>query len=86
MEVWLNVSFKSTFTTFTNSTGNPRSVAQQIIQQNYRNDPMMQSILQMGLNNDTKGLEQMARQLLGQQGRDFDTELANLKRIQNLSK
>lgn len=66
--------------------GNPRSVAQQIIQQNYRNDPMMQSILQMGLNNDTKGLEQMARQLLGQQGRDFDTELANLKRIQNLSK
>lgn len=66
--------------------GDPRSVAQQIIQQNYRNDPMMQSILQMGLNNDTKGLEQMARQLLGQQGRDFDTELANLKRIQNLSK
>ena len=65
--------------------GNPRDVAQQIIRTNYRNDPMMQSILQMGLNNDTKGLEQMARQLLGQQGRDFDTELANLKRIQNQS-
>lgn len=65
--------------------GNPRDVAQQIIQQNYRNDPMMQSILQMGLNNDTQGLEQMARQLLSQQGRDFDTELANLKRIQNQS-
>ena len=65
--------------------GNPRDVAQQIIQTNYRNDPMMQSILQMGLNNDTKGLEQMARQLLGQQGRDFDTELANLMRIQNRS-
>ena len=65
--------------------GNPRDVAQQIIQTNYRNDPMMQSILQMGLNNDTQGLEQMARQLLGQQGRDFDTELANLKRIQNQS-
>lgn len=65
--------------------GNPREVAQQIIQQNYRNDPMMQSVLQMGLNNDTKGLEQMARQLLGQQGRDFDTELANLKQIQNRS-
>lgn len=63
--------------------GNPRDVAQQIIQQNYRYDPMMQSILQMGLNNDTQGLEQMARQILGQQGRDFDTELANLKRIQN---
>lgn len=65
--------------------GNPRDVAQQIIRTNYRNDPMMQSILQMGLNNDTQGLEQMARQLLGQQGRDFDTELANLKRIQNQS-
>lgn len=66
--------------------GNPRDVAQQIIRINYRNDPMMQSILQMGLNNDTQGLEQMARQLLSQQGRDFDTELANLKRIQNQSK
>lgn len=66
--------------------GNPRDVAQQIIRTNYRNDPMMQSILQMGLNNDTQGLEQMARQLLSQQGRDFDTELANLKRIQNQSK
>lgn len=63
--------------------GNPREVAQQIIQQNYRNDPMIQSILQMGLNNDTKGLEQIARQLLSQQGRDFDTELANLKSVQS---
>ena len=63
--------------------GNPREVAQQIIQQNYRNDPMIQSILQMGLNNDTKGLEQIARQLLSQQGKDFDTELANLKSVQS---
>jgi hypothetical protein len=59
--------------------GNPRDVAQQIIQTNYKNDPIMQNVLQMGLNNDTKGLEQFARQLLGQQGKDFDTEMANLR-------
>ena len=53
-------------------------VAQQIIQTNYANDPMMQQILQMGMNNDTKGLEQFARQYFSQQGRDFDTEYKNL--------
>lgn len=65
-------------------SGNPREVAQQIIQTNYRNDPLMQNILQMGLNNNTQGLEQMARQLLSQQGKDFDIELANLKSLTNM--
>lgn len=58
--------------------GGPRMVAQQIIQTNYANDPMMQQVLQMGMNNDTKGLEQFARQYFSQQGRDFDTEYKNL--------
>ena len=44
----------------------------------------MQNILQMGLNNNTQGLEQMARQLLSQQGKDFDIELANLKSLTNM--
>lgn len=58
--------------------GNPRQVAQQIIQTQYAHDPMMQQIYQMGLNNDVKGLEQFARQYFGQQGRDFDAELNRL--------
>lgn len=58
--------------------GGPKMVAQQIIQTNYANDPIMQQVLQMGMNNDTKGLEQFARQYFSQQGRDFDTEYNNL--------
>lgn len=58
--------------------GDPRMVAQQIIQTNYPNDPMMRQLYQMGVNNDTQGLQQFARQFFSQQGRDFDTEYNNL--------
>lgn len=61
--------------------GNPRQVAQMLFDQKFKNDPIMQNVLQMGLNNDTQGLEQFARQLLSQQGRDFDTELNNLRNL-----
>lgn len=55
--------------------GNPRAVAEQIIQQNYSNNPMMLNLLKMGQNGDVKGLEQFASQYFGQQGRDFNTEM-----------
>ena len=58
--------------------GDPRMVVQQIIQTNYPNDPMMRQLYQMGVNNDTQGLQQFARQFFSQQGRDFDTEYNNL--------
>lgn len=55
--------------------GNPRAVAEQIIQQNYSNNPMMLNLLKMGQNGDVKGLEQFALQYFEQQGRDFNTEM-----------
>lgn len=58
--------------------GDPRMVVQQIIQTNYPNDPMMRQLYQMGVNNDTQGLQQFARQFFSQQGRDFDAEYNNL--------
>lgn len=65
--------------------GNPRTVAEQIIQTNYANDPMMQNLLRMGQNGDTKGLEQFATQYFGQQGKDFQTEMQNfLNTVQNM--
>lgn len=54
--------------------GNPRAAAQQLVQTTYANDPMMQQLFQMGMNNDFKGIEQFARQYFSQQGRDFDAE------------
>lgn len=58
-------------------SGNPRVVAEQIIQSNYANNPMMQNLLRMGQNGDVQGLEQFATQYFGQQGRDFNAEMRN---------
>lgn len=58
--------------------GNPRQVAEQIIQTNFTNDPMMQYLLQMGIKNDVKGLEKFATEYLGRQGKNLDTEMNNL--------
>lgn len=58
--------------------GNPQQVAQQIIQNNFPNDPNMQNLLQMGQRGDVQGLQQIAQQMLGSQGKDFKTEMDNL--------
>ena len=58
--------------------GNPQAVAEQIINQNFPNNSQMQQLLQMGKQGNTKGLEQIAQQILGQQGKDFNTEMNNL--------
>ena len=58
--------------------GNPQAVAEQIINQNFPNNPQMQQLLQMGKQGNTKGLEQIAQQILDQQGKDFNTEMNNL--------
>lgn len=58
--------------------GNPQEVASQIIRNNFPNDPMMQNLLQMGQKGDVNGLQQFAQQYLGQQGKDFNTEMNSL--------
>ena len=58
--------------------GNPKAVAQQIIQTNYPNDPNMQQLLQLGMKGDANTLSQIAQQIFSQQGRDFNIELQSL--------
>jgi hypothetical protein len=58
--------------------GNPQYVAEQIIRNNFPNDPTMQNLLAMGQRGDVQGLQQYAQQLLGSQGRNFDIEMQNL--------
>lgn len=58
--------------------GNPQQVAQQIINQNFPNNPQMQNLLQLGARGDTKQLEQIAKQVLSSQGRDFSAEFQTL--------
>ena len=57
---------------------NPQFVVQQIINNNFPNDPTMQNLLQLGNKGDIDSLQKIAKQMLGQQGLDFEKELKNL--------
>lgn len=58
--------------------GNPRQVAQQIIQTNYPNDPTMMNLVQMAERGDVQGLQKIAENVLGAQGKNFQQEFQNL--------
>ena len=53
----------------------PQFAAQQIIQTQYKNNPLMQSLLNFGSQGNSAGIEQIAQQILGQQGKDLGTEI-----------
>ena len=55
-------------------SGNPQAVAQQIIQQNYPNDPTMQQLPELGRQGNTQALNQFAQQFFARSGRDFQSE------------
>ena len=59
----------------------PQQVVEQIIQQNYAQNPMMMSLLQMSRNNDINGIQQIASQVLGAQGIDVNSALSQLKSL-----
>ena len=63
--------------------GNPRQVAMQIIQNNYPNDPRMHQLVQMAERGDTQGLQKIAEQMFGAQGKNFSAEMSNLMRQLN---
>ena len=63
--------------------GNPRQVAMQIIQNNYPNDPRMNQLIQMADRGDVQGLQKIAEQMLGAQGKSFSAEMSNLMRSLN---
>lgn len=58
--------------------GDPQQMAISIIQQNYANDPEMQQLLQMGLNNDIDGVNKFAEKYFSQRGLNFSQELGSL--------
>lgn len=58
--------------------GNPRQVAMQIIQNNYPNDPRMNQLIQMADRGDIQGLQKIAEQVFGAQGKNFSAEMSNL--------
>ena len=66
---------------FLNKNANPREIALQILKGN--SNPIIGNLIKMADNGDFKGVETVARNIFKEQGRDFDSEMAQLKNILN---
>ena len=58
---------------------NPQQLLMQIMEGNMKGTPIGDNLLQMMKNNDSKGIEQFARNLVAQRGGDFDREFNAFK-------
>lgn len=61
--------------------GNPQQLVMSVLNQRAQENPMFANMLKLANTNDTKGLEQMARNLAKERGMDFDKEFANFRQI-----
>lgn len=59
--------------------GNPQQLVMNILQQQAGNNPMMANLLNLAKENKTGDIEQIARNMLKEQGKDFDKEFANFR-------
>lgn len=61
------------------SGNNPETLIMNLLQQQAGNTPMGQNLIKLAQNKDSKGIEQVARNLCAQRGLDFDKEFAAFK-------
>lgn len=57
------------------SNKNPQQVIQNMISNN--TNPMLNNLINMAQNGDTKGVENFARNIFKEKGRDFDKEFSD---------
>lgn len=55
---------------------NPKETVLNMIKSN--NNPMVKNLVEMAEKNDVKGLENFTRNIMKEQGRDFDSEVGEL--------
>ena len=60
---------------------NPQQLMLSILEGRMSSTPLGQNLLTLAKNNDTKGIEQVVRNLSKQQGVDFDTEFAAFRKM-----
>ena len=64
---------------FIKASGNPQKFMLNMLQQQ-SNNPIMANLMQMAQANDEKGIENFARNLMKEQGLDFDKEFNTFKK------
>ena len=55
--------------------GNPRQLVEKLVMNN--TNPMIKQLVQKAQNGDVQGVEEFARNIYKQQGRDFDKEFSD---------
>ena len=58
---------------------NPQQLMMSVLQSRMGNTPMGQNLLALAQKGDSAGIEKIARNLMSQQGKDFDTEFKAFK-------
>lgn len=56
---------------------NPKTFVMNMIKQQMPNNPFMNNLIDMANNGNTKGLEEVARNMLREKGLDYDKEFNN---------
>ena len=56
---------------------NPQQLLMNFMQQRNNNNPMINNLINMAQKGDSKGVENFARNLFKEQGRDFDKEFSD---------
>lgn len=69
------------FMQFIRSGRNPQQMVMNMLEQQSRNNPMMANLLNLAKQNRTGDIEQIARNMLKEQGKDYDKEFANFKQM-----
>lgn len=60
---------------------NPKNIVMNMLKNN--TNPIFANLIEMANKNDTKGLEQFARNYMKEQGKDFDKEFNDFKSMFN---
>lgn len=63
---------------------NPQQLVMLLLENQSANNPMIGNLLQLAKNNDGKGIEQVARNMMKEKGLDFDTEFNKFKQMYHL--
>ena len=56
---------------------NPQQMAEQMMQSMGGNNPMLSNLMQMAKGGNNQNIEQFARNIMKEQGRDFDKEFSS---------
>lgn len=62
-------------------SGNPQQFMLNVMQEQSNNNPVITNLLSLAKANKTEDIEKIARNLLKEQGKDFDKEFANFKQM-----